>query len=249
MFVFEFLDKQKYWASILFLGLMNPLPAHALINGKPIEKYPDLVRLVFLDGTMCTGAYLNDTSILTAAHCLMKAGDEPFHKLEKILSVEDRPLPVQHLQNILHPQFTHSWWPAFDVGVIKTTKNPMYRGDFKIAKNATPLIGRANLFGCGIVEFIPKARARSIGANGYFRIGSVLLFLGESRDNPGRVGERTSIAPNDSGGPIVDSGTGEIIGISTQATAAESNDHNLPALSIGTSIMPIETLQFIESTL
>ena len=93
MFVAEFLKRQMYRILILLLGLMNIPASNALINGKPVEKYLDLVRLIFTDGTMCTGAYLNETSILTAAHCM--DGTAKGGVIAAIAKV--RPVPVRFI--------------------------------------------------------------------------------------------------------------------------------------------------------
>ncbi len=154
---------------VLTLGLMPVENVYALINAKPVYGYPDLVRLVFQDGTMCTGTYINDTSILTAAHCLMKKDGETIHKVEKILSASDRVLPVEHQDNILHPKFNLSWWPSFDVGIVKTSKNTDFQANFKVSDSQLSWWGRAKLFGCGISEFSPKIRSRSYGENGFIR--------------------------------------------------------------------------------
>jgi hypothetical protein len=237
----------SYFA-VAVIGLI-PVRAEALVNGRTLEGYPDLVRLVFKDGTMCTGAYINDTTILTAAHCLIKKNGEAFHALEKTLSVNDRVLPVKHLENIQHPKFDHGWWPAFDVGLIKTSKNDSFQGGFKISRGPLSRSASVTLLGCGISSFDPRKRDRTVGENRFLRMGNVLLFLGPSESGDSEVGRKTSVAPNDSGGPILDAASGEIIAISTQTTLVTSMKYRAPAVSVGTAVVGPEISDFIQASL
>ena len=232
---------------LFIIAFIIPFSGMALINAMPLEDnaFPDLVRLVFKDGSMRSGTYLDEYTILTAAHCLSKTQDEQFHGIEKILSIHDEPISVDHLKNVSFPSYHHRWWPADDIGIIKTSKNSKFHGDFKLEKNSLPVFGEAHFYGCGISEFSPKIRSRSDGRNHYVRIGSVLIFIGKSKNTDTERGISTSIAPNDSGAPVTDPSTGKIIAIATQASAQESAEHGIPAISVSTSITRSAVREFI----
>ncbi len=151
---------------------------------------------------------------------------------------------MAHLANIPHPKFTHQWWSAHDVGLIKTTENKGFRKNFPLENVSQAVVGTSILYGCGITEFEPKQRIRSSGINAFFRIGSVLFFVGKSHTE-NTFGSCTSFAPNDSGGPVVNPETGKVIAIATQSTAATSNKYGLPALSGATFLLGKSTQDFI----
>ncbi len=61
------------------------------------------------------------------------------------------------------------------------------------------------------------------------------------------MGTDVSVAPNDSGGPILDKKTGKIIGVMTTTTVRQSATYGLPTLSTGTSTIVDHNLSFIQS--
>ena len=241
--------KQIVPKSLLICLLLSPLSAVGLINGTPlkVEELPDLVRLVFKNGSMCTGAFIDEYTILTAAHCLTKDQGENFHQLENILYINDSAIQVNQIQNITHPDYDHSWWPDHDIGIIKTSKNLSFKHNFSMELEKVPRVGTAHLYGCGIVEFTPKKRLRTEGQNQFLRLGQVLLFLGKSKNIQTELGTHTSVAPNDSGAPVLDLSTGRIIAIATQASSKESAEYGLPSISVATSIVNKSNQQFVSN--
>jgi hypothetical protein len=214
---------------LIFTFLLN-VKAYALINGKKLEGNTDVVRLDFQNGNMCSGVFVDPYTILTSAHCLIN--DE---KIEKIITENDQRVDVVKMKSILHPDFNHSYWPSNDIGMVKTSKNVKFSNNFKLKKTEASLSGDALIFGCGISSFNPKKRERTFGENNYFRIGSVLFFY----DNP-------SIAPNDSGAPVVDKEK-IIIGLTSKTTVGP--DSWLPTIGIVTSILNETNFNFITKNL
>lgn len=192
----------------------------ALIGGAKLIGKTDLVRLDFKSGNMCTGAFLDPYTILTSAHCLINN-----EIVNKIITENDQVVNVQVLKMIVHPEFSHSFWPSNDIGIIKTEKFDNFQNNFKYEKVRTSFYGEAVLYGCGISRFEPKERMRSFGKNSYLKLGAVYFFMGDP-----------SIAPNDSGGVVV-------------------SDENLLALnskakpSLATSLQEEGNFQFIKSHL
>lgn len=199
----------------------------ALISGKPLTGMPELVRLDFKNGYMCTGFFIDSTTIITAAHCLANSA-----QVVKIISVNEEVIPVQIEKNISHPDFDNGFWPTHDLGIIKTTKFDKFSSSFHLGESIS-ISGAAKLYGSGVISFQPKKRDRSIGENNFLRFGSVLLFIGA-----------TSIAPNDSGAPVVDLKTGKVIAVATQSTAAESTLY-LPTISVATSLLEKSNKEFV----
>lgn len=76
-------------------------------------------------------------------------------------------------------------------------------------------------------------------------INGILFFLGMSLSDAEFLGSEVSVAPNDSGGPIVDAERRRIIGVMTTTTLKQSLKFGLPTVSTGTSILTKPNLDFI----
>jgi hypothetical protein len=239
----------RTWVIAALVAFTLIPPVSALINGKPVAGTGDLVRLVFKSGRVCSGAYLDPTTILTAAHCLRTEAGESMHALETVLSADDVPLAVTQVRNVPHPDFDGGFFPTHDVGIIKTSKNPRFAGQFALDTEKPPIAGGARYFGCGVVGFAPRTRARREGTNGFLRIGSVLFSVGKSKAVADDPGTGVSIAPNDSGGPVLSPWTGKVIAVATQATAATSARFGLPAISVATSVVGGANGDFVRANL
>lgn len=217
----------------------------ALINGKPLGGATDIVRLQFKNGWVCSGLFLDAYTILTAAHCIYADGINNFPRLEKVFSADDKLINVTVVSLLPHPSYAAQAWPSSDVGLIKTTKNDEFTGSLRLETKVMRTLGRAELFGCGRTDPVRKEYARTTGENNFLRLGSVLFFFGKSAAETEQLGVAVIIAPNDSGGPIVDISTGNVVAIATTTTAKQSSEHRIPALSTGTSTVIAENLDFI----
>lgn len=206
--------------SLIILMILIQPNAFALLGGSKLIGKTDLVRLDFKSGNMCTGAFIDSNTILTAAHCLMNND-----VVDKVITENDQVINVQVLKTIIHPEFTHSFWPSNDIGIIKTTKLENFQHQFKLEKVQTFFKGDAIIYGCGISSFEPKARVRSFGKNSYIKLGSIYLFMGDP-----------TIAPNDSGGLVVSEDN--IIAIASKAK---------PSLAVSVQIE--SNFQFVKNNL
>ena len=238
---------KKFILSLVFISLFYSIKSLGLINAKPLENSTDVVRLVFKNGWVCTGIYIDSETILTAAHCIHPIVQGEKISLEKIQSENDEVIDVHHVENFSHPDYKEETWHSHDLGIIKTTQNKKFKGEFKIELKSKKLLGRAILYGCGKSDLVNNSRLRLFGENYYFRVGSILFFIGKSKIDNSNLGEFVSIAPNDSGGPIVDKNTGTIIGISVTTTLKDSLSYGLPTLSTATSTVELSNLNFILS--
>lgn len=233
--------------SILILTLS--LKVSSLINGKPLSEKPDLVRIVFENGWMCSGFFIDQFTILTASHCLGPPAPGVTPKISKILSANDQLVSVAVVALKQHPHYSAQFWPAYDIGVIKTTENKNFKGEFHLAVETKKFSGHIILFGTGKYDLEKNLRARLSGENSFFAIGSVLFFLGKRQNVIENLGIDTSVAPNDSGGPVVDATTQNVIAVMTTTTLLQSIKYGLPAVSTATSVTSKENLNFLTENL
>lgn|GEM_PF-5229799 len=218
----------------ILVVLLLSVQSEALVGGGPLKDHRDIVRLIFTNGWICTGVFLDEYTILTAAHCLNAA------PLAQVLSEEDSVVEVKAIATFAHPDFAKN--AASDIGIIKTERNRTFQGNFSIHEQPLSLSREVTLFGCGKAG-IDGQVVRTTGSNRFIRFGSMLYFLGLTN------GDTASIAPNDSGGPIVDPGTKRIIGIASKTTLKTSEKYGLPILSTGVSIVAPASMKFIRSHL
>lgn len=223
------------------LCLITATPAHALINGTTLDGMSDLVRLVFKNGNACTGAFIDRTTILTAAHCLGKGQGD---RIEKILTAQDAQLVVEEFESVQHPLYEPGSW-MHDIGVINTSPYDSFSGQFKLEMGWVPFFGEAHFFGTGLTNMETKDRGRTEGKGTFFRVGPFLFSFGDSSPDPAHLGKKISIAPNDSGAPIVRESTGTLIAVATKTTINESFPRGLPSISFGTSLDTPSNRKFV----
>ena len=222
------------------------LDAYSLVNGAPLKDSPDIVRIKFRNGWVCSGVYLDPYTILTAAHCISSDKQAESLQIDQIQSEDDYILDAKVTQLIPNPDYSAQYWPAYDVGVIKTTKNQKFSGHFQLQEGKEGYLREAILIGCGRIEYDAKIYFRTTGENTFLQIGAVLFFLGQKGKVKGSIGTNVSVAPNDSGGPIIDKVTGKIVGVMTTTTLKDSENYGFPVLSTGTSTAVEHNLKFIQ---
>jgi hypothetical protein len=229
---------------IIVVLILLPVTAVALVNGRPLEGAPDIVRLRYSKTSVCSGVYIDPYTILTAAHCTKQS--ESFKPvIQQIETVGDEPLNVKVVKLISHPDYAGQFWPASDIGLVKTTANPKFEGAFVLSSSPSPLTGGAYLYGTGRKQSKVDEFFRTLGQNRFFKFGSVLVFFGPSRGPLVETGEPATIAHGDSGGTITDASTGRIIAVITTSTIDESASWGIPSLCTATSVLTISNHTFI----
>lgn len=105
-----------------------------------------------------------------------------------------------------------------------------------------------SIMGAGRVDLEKGTYGRSKGTASYIRTSKFIYMLGKSK-NTENPGNGVTVAPNDSGGPILDIESGGVIAISSQTTIGSTKGTFLPAISIGTLLNTDETREFIRTLL
>ena len=155
-----------FFLSLLFSAAPS---AFGLINGRRLDGISDVVRLTFTNGWVCTGTFVDQYTILTAAHCLTSEDAGQKIAIRLIESAADELVEVKQTGTYTQPKFQAQSWPAFDVGVLKTTKYTKFAHQFNIARKSPPTLGDAVLYGCGKTGLVGASRDRMMGENRFFR--------------------------------------------------------------------------------
>ncbi len=133
---------------------------------------------------------------------------------------------------------------GFDIGVVKTTPFTTKTSMFELSYERQKWWGMADLMGAGKIDIANGVYGRSQGTSPYFRMGSDIYIVGHSKKNE-HPGRGVSIAPNDSGGPILDSLTGKVIAVASRTTVTSTSETSIPAVSIGTFLGSEENHSFL----
>ncbi len=222
---------------VCVMFFLLPTQAYALINGKPLLGYRDLVRITLGSGdSICTGFFVNPTTVITAAHCFYSYEDGKLLEAQSLETKDNEVLAVKILSLIPHPEYYREGWSTNDIGIIKTTPNKFFRGSFPLAETSPPIMGTARMMGAGKIQLEPKQYGRSEGDNYYLQLGKFFFSLGG-----------TSVAPNDSGGPLICEN--KVVGVLSKSTAKMVDGTVFPALSVMTPLRSKSNWKFIEGNL
>ena len=223
------------FAVIAFFLFANQ--SYALINGTPLKGFRDLVRITLGAGeSVCTGFFVTPTIVITAAHCFYSSKDGKLLEVQGLETMDGELMDVQVLSLDPHPEYYKDGWSSNDVGIIRTTENKYFRGSFILSGESPSYLGRARMMGAGRIRLDPKQYGRSEGSTHYLQVGKFLYSLGG-----------TSVAPNDSGGPLL--ADKKVIGILSKSTASLVDGTVLPALSVMTPLGSETNRKFIEMNL
>lgn len=224
-------------------SVLHSSSALSLINAIPIGANDALVRLHFRGGeAVCTGFFVNPTTIITAAHCLY-SGAKELWKVSDVSISNDAIISVEAVSLVPHPEYKVGENSGNDVGIIRTSAVEE-SAPFKISTDRPGLWGTAELLGAGKVDLVSGAYGRSKGTAFYIRFGSFMYMLGKSKKTES-PGQSVTIAPNDSGGPILDPKSGKVVAVGTRTTVGLTKGTFLPAVSMGTLLTTDKNRAFI----
>jgi hypothetical protein len=216
---------RRLLACSLFVWLLAPAPAAAIIDGAPAGApvAAQTALIVSTRGAVCTGTVLTRDLLLTAAHCMHPAGDYAV----AVLATEPRLVPVERI--VTHPRFDPAQFktrrPTPDLALVKlgAPLPASYRPAPLSRDTNPPQAGdRFTLAGYGVVA---EGDGKSAGR---LRVAT-LPAIGNTVDATGVIivrlsagGKAAGACTGDSGGPVF---RGEevaaVIGWSTGADGRE----------------------------
>ena len=230
--------------------LASSMNTFGLINGKKQKNNFPSVQLYFKNGShICSGTFIDPYTILTAAHCIKKP-DKTWENyslsLEKIFDKKGNEIPFVHVRHIPHPKYTYSFPKStHDLGIIKIKENNYFQRYPDIGNSLDESV---TLYGCGKIDLKTKKRKCLMGGNDAFSFLGYLAMWGESSDTD-KKGHNVSIAPNDSGGAVVNTSTKKIIGVHWGTWISITSSLSVPNLNFSTSLLDKENFNFVKSNL
>ncbi len=212
----------------------------ALINGVELKDNIPVVSLEFKNQSFCTGIFINSRTILTAAHCL-----ENNHPIINIRDTKFERIKYELERYISHPRYKKRLFGSIhDLGLI-VLKNNISRNDFPTLYSGGKLSYDGLFYACGKTDITLNMRSCTQGENSYMLwLDQVWSFgLSCSEDNSGT---EVSIAPNDSGGVIIDQKLNEIIAIMWGTQTPNFYKFCIIAPSFSTPLTDAENIEFIK---
>ena len=194
-----------------------------ITGGKLTQSHPAVVRLLIQSGEnqeICTGTFISDSVVLTAAHCLNRAsGDLVKFGDATALSYQRNPKFMYHIPGIPGLDATE-----LDMALVRFQKGTS-SSYLSIAQSAAKAGERVSIVGYGLSELFAsksddlKREGTALIADRregrYFIAGSD----GRARDvASGPVSPKAqyaSIAPGDSGGPLLSADGLHILGVAS----------------------------------
>jgi hypothetical protein len=222
--------KKKSILIFAALFLFAASPAYAVVNGVPVTDKPDLVRIDFQNGaSICSGFFIDAYTVVTSAHCLFSDAGTPW-KPSEVFVIFSTGAQMQAVSLVGNPAYVKDD-VTHDIAVIKTFQNGNFAGNFKLVSEGEPQVwGKVDIYGGGRTDLNDNKSSFAQGSAPYVRTDSALYSIGRSggSDNPGIW---SSIAPNDSGGPVTEQGTDKVIAVASRTTVMSTKNTPIPAIS------------------
>ncbi|MBF0441764.1 MAG: S1 family peptidase [Oligoflexales bacterium] len=227
------------------------------------DEYPSVVLLIMDKNLSCSGTFLNDYQVVTAAHCL----PESVKKIEVFYGGDNngkKPVLIgESTKYTVNPKYREVQSATYDLGVIDFPKNTSKKYE-KISAKAPTLDDPFTIVGYGdrkIDENVGEnmsilSDGGLVKRKGTNRItvikDGVLMYKGSlgSPDGSQAKAGKSGTAKGDSGGPLFNE-QGELIGVTSQAIfdLDESQKKILSVTNVSVSLNSSHSREFLSKTI
>lgn len=190
---------------------------------------PAVVLLRSSDNSLCTGTYISDSMILTAAHCVQSAGDIEVVSMQRSDAGVEFTVHTRSLATRAHPEYRRPEDVRSDLALITVPASSSSVWS-NIAQNSAKLGDTVRMVGFGhnyinqytdAYQMVEKGVGEKRSGTNTIAIvadGS-LRFKGfisprEAGDKGESVGNKVGIGGGDSGGPLFNE-RGELVGVAS----------------------------------
>lgn len=204
----------------------------------PPEQYPSVVLLRVGDG-ICTGTFVSDYQLLTAAHCLENTTKVEIVEQQKWSMLLGLKTVATATRWISHPLYKNQESVPYDLGLVEFPKgtakvfSKIYSGRSTLGETITMVGYGHNEVKSEIVNEELQQKGSNIKRSGQNRINEIsdgkIRLISSYSEHHAQVsgyqrGQKAGLASGDSGGPLFNQ-KGEIIGVASgvDVTTNEKN--------------------------